>query len=524
MDFPASPTLLDTFAPPPEEAWLGRTVAGYRIDKLLGRGSHAIVFRAYQENLQRTVAIKVLLGTSASAPALRDRFLHEARCIAAVSHPNIVQVHDAGFADGVGFISMEEIRGRSLRAILADEGRLSPEIAVNLTKQCISGLERASRAGIVHRDIKPGNLLLDDLGTLKITDFGLSRMVESKGQKEVVHLAGTPLYMAPEQANNAAAATTAADQYSLGVTLYHLLTGEPPFNAPTARMLIEQHRTRPAPDPCILLPDLPPGLSTIVNRMMSKRPEDRFPTWRDLFHELEDFELRCGYIQGRSPFLPEGFINIGERSVRRLVSRLASGILFGFGLTALAIYAGERLQEFGWAASLAHLGSAGGCLLLVAFAMIMYIAAVRKGWLPRAGSLRVWLQLHIVTAILGYVLSMVHSANFFRFFGGVEWRTIPGGSRAPDLVPILPVMNALLFTAVVTSGFVGRYIWRDLANQVLAERVAHGANDLRENNDLTLAIFAHHALRYWRVFHYPLAMALILVTIAHILSVKYYGG
>lgn len=508
----------------PAAELIGSEIAGYIIEGVLGKGGQGQVFKARQKSLDRLVALKILPPDMADDEDFCMRFLAEARTLATFTHPNIVQVYDVGSEDGVYYFAMEAVKGQSLKDLLGSQGRLPVEVGVNLMKQCLRGLERAAREGIIHRDIKPGNLLIDDQGIVKLADFGLAERVDENGTLALARVVGTPLYISPEQIRGRDV-TSKADQYALGATFFHLLTGSPPFTGRTSREVLARHLDDPRPDACTLVPEIHSELAAILQRMMARNPDDRFPSFQELFKVLEDFELRHGLIESRSTFLSEGLINIGERSVRALGRKITLGVVIGVGTTLLAIGAGEALERTGHADWKGPFGNAGAVLLLLAFASILYVAAVRKCWLPRLGNARLWLQAHIVMALTGYFLSQVHSGNFLNFFRGPMEVAVPGTSPSYHLVPVIPFLNSVLFTAVVASGLVGRYIWRDIANQVTTDRIQRGLDDgAGESHELTLSIFAQKALRYWRIFHYPMAFALVVVTVVHVLSILYYGG
>ncbi|MGI8906787.1 MAG: serine/threonine-protein kinase [Candidatus Sumerlaeaceae bacterium] len=505
----------------PDEV-VGSEIAGYVIEGRLGRGGQGQVFSARQLSLDRLVALKVMPPELASNENFVNRFIREARTLATFTHPNIVQVYDVGVSEGVFYFTMEAVQGQTLREMLKAQGRVPMEVAVNLVKQCLRGLDRAARAEIIHRDIKPGNILIDGQGIVKLVDFGLAEhVVEMQESSEVV---GTPLFISPEQIHGKAI-TSRADQYSLGATFYYLLTGHPPFHANDVRTLLRKHLDEPRPDPCASAPELLPDLAALVQRMMAVNPEDRYPDFQTLFRELEDLEIRHGFIESRSSFLAEGLMNIGERSVRNLWSNLALFAMVGVTYTVTAIAIGVTLKRLGKESWLDWSGNIGATLMFLAFVAIMMIAGIRKKWLPKMGNVRVWLQTHIVMALVGFFLSIVHSGNFFAFFTGAQQEPIPGQPLPSyHLVPIVPFLNSVLFTVVIISGLVGRYIWRDIAKQVAAERIEKGQARLEENHEVTLAIFAQRALRNWRIFHYPLAFALVVVTAVHIVSILYFGG
>lgn len=501
---------------------LGSEIAGYIIEGQLGRGGQGQVYLARQLSLDRLVALKVLPPELAQNENFVNRFVREARTLATFTHPNIVQVYDVGVADGVFYFTMEAVQGQTLREMLKSQGRVPMEVAVNLVKQCLRGLDRAARANIIHRDIKPGNIIIDDQAIVKLVDFGLAEHVEQ--MQESSEVVGTPLFISPEQIQGKAI-TSKADQYSLGATFYYLLTGHPPFHAKDVKSLLRKHLDEPRPDPSASAPEILPDLAAAVQRMMSVNPNDRYPDFQTLFRELEDLEIRHGFIESRSSFLAEGLLNIGERSVRNLWSNLALFTMVGIAYTATGIAIGVTLKRLGKENVLAWTGNLGATLLFLAFAAILVIAGIRKRWLPKMGNVRTWLQTHIVMALVGFFFSIIHSGNFFAFFAGPQEEMVPGqGQPSYNIVPIVPFLNSFLYTVTIISGLVGRYIWRDIAKQIAAERIEKGQAGLNESHELTLAIFAQRALRHWRIFHYPLAFALVIVTLLHIFSILYFGG
>ncbi len=503
----------------------GSILAGHRMERKLGSGGMGEVYLATQLSLKRPVAIKVLPPDTSTNQRFIQRFVDEARTLATFTHPNIVQVYDVGVEDGIYWFSMEAVPGQTLSDLLKKDGKIPVPQAVNMTKQILRGLDRAARAGIIHRDIKPANILVDNQGLVKVVDFGLAvhqDKLEQLGQS----VAGTPYYISPEQSRGETV-SSASDMYSLGATLYHMLTGRPPFVGRNIRELLERHQHTLPEDPCITHPEIPVPLGHIVLRMLAKKPEDRYPSFQSLFRQLEDFELREGLTETRSSFLAEGLINIGEQSVRKLQTSIALMMAASAGFTAAAIGGGALLDAWNFPKIKDMAGNLGALLLFLALAVILHIASVRKGYLKRVGSIRIWLQVHIVLALVGYFLSMVHSGNFFGFILEPPHTILPDGTRVDNDIPLLPFLNSLLFTIVVTSGLVGRYIWRDLAKQVTAQRIARGLpteEATRETHELTLAIFAQRGLRYWRAIHYPMAMALVVLTIAHIFTILFYTG
>ena len=241
----------------------------------------ASVYEARDTGLDRAVAVKLLGENLAGDEELRKRFLREARLAARLSHPNVVNVFDAGEHDGRPYIVMELVDGDSL----AERGRVPPDEARGLALQAARGLAHAHDAGLVHRDIKPGNLLLRLEGTLKIADFGIARAAEATALTQAGTVLGTAAYLAPEQALGEEV-TPAADVYSLGAVLYELLTGRPPFEFDSLADLAEQQRRMAVTPVRELAPETPRALEDLVMRCLARNPSYR-PTAEELVRELE---------------------------------------------------------------------------------------------------------------------------------------------------------------------------------------------------------------------------------------------
>ncbi|HEY3790001.1 MAG TPA: serine/threonine-protein kinase, partial [Urbifossiella sp.] len=279
-------------------------VKGYRILMELGRGGMGTIFLAKQLSLDRPVALKIMAKRWASDPTFVARFTREAYAAAQLSHPNIVQIHDIGEVDGSRFFSMEFVPGRSLADVVRLQGKLDPEAAVGYILQAARGLKHAHDRGMIHRDVKPDNLLLDEQGLVKVADLGLvktgtsddPRIDRSSIQNTEFHnpnltgvriALGTPAYMSPEQCRDAAAVDHRADIYSLGCTLYVLVTGRPPFHGTTAIELMTKQAYEPIVPPERIVARVPAELSAVIQRMMAKSPDERFQTMDEVVRTLE---------------------------------------------------------------------------------------------------------------------------------------------------------------------------------------------------------------------------------------------
>jgi YVTN family beta-propeller protein len=264
----------------------GSVFAGHRIEGVAGRGGMGVVYRATHLALDHVVALKVISANLAGDPRFRRRFADESRIAVSLRHPNVVQIHHAGEEDGLLFVTMDLIEGTDLRGLLRREGTLDPEHAVRIVEHVAAALDVAHARGLVHRDIKPGNVLIEERGGAEhvyLTDFGLARQVEaSTGVTATGAFVGTLDYVAPEQIRGERV-DARADVYALGCVLFELLTGNPPFAAREDKVAkMYAHLQEEAPRLRVLHPDLPGELDLVVARAMAKDPAERFPSAGDL--------------------------------------------------------------------------------------------------------------------------------------------------------------------------------------------------------------------------------------------------
>ncbi len=254
---------------------VGRKLGGYELMEMVGKGGMGAVFRARQISLDREVALKVLAPHLADNDEFVQRFQREARSIAKVNHPNILQVYDVGRLDDLHFIAMEFVRGRNLSELLEDRQRLPWSECAGYIRQAALGLGAAARVNIIHRDIKPDNLMITQDEVVKVSDFGLAKEVSSINLTQAGDVLGTPAFMSPEQAEGADL-DTRSDIYSLGATFYAAVTGALPFSGPSVVAIMYKHKHEELVAPREHAPDLPEPVEALITRMMAKDRDARF--------------------------------------------------------------------------------------------------------------------------------------------------------------------------------------------------------------------------------------------------------
>ncbi len=299
----------------------GTAFGAYRIIGQLGVGGMGEVYQAVQGTLERVVALKVMRPELAADPQFSERFLREARAAASVCHHHVVVIFDAGTCDGRLFMAFQFVSGGDLDAQLARRERLPVGEALQLIARCCDGLQAIHEAGLVHRDIKPHNIFLDAQGRPKLGDFGLARQAQGNDRMTVTGIGmGTPSYMAPEQAQGLADIDIRADIHALGGTLYTLLTGVPPFTGLTPWMVVNAVCNEPAPDPRLVLPDLPEAVAAIVMRCLAKRRDQRYATPSELHADLVRVlaAINGPLTPAQSAQLPQLPLPLGFTAVRRM--------------------------------------------------------------------------------------------------------------------------------------------------------------------------------------------------------------
>ncbi len=270
------------------DSLIGQRVAQYEIVRHLGRGGMGVVYLARHLTLEREVALKFLSPHMATDKDYIDRFLREARAAARLNHPNIIAVYDAGNEDGVYFFVMEYVEGRDASQLLKERKVFTESEALQLIRTAALALAHAHKAGIVHRDIKPENLFLTKQGEVKVGDLGLAKQTHEDNSALTASgvVMGTPYYISPEQIRNARDVDNRTDIYSLGATLFHLLTGTVPYRGSSSAEVMSKHLTEPFPWPQTLRPDLTEGICRVVYKMMAKDANERFQSMEEVSDAL----------------------------------------------------------------------------------------------------------------------------------------------------------------------------------------------------------------------------------------------
>jgi Protein kinase domain len=306
-----------------EPVGIGTDFLGYRIEELIGRGGMGVVYRAYDLRLKRPVALKLVAPALARDERFRERFARESELVMSLEHPNVVPIYDAGDVDSHVYLAMRLVDGIDLGTLLKSEGALEPARSVAICAQIAAALDAAHARGLVHRDVKPSNVLLDASEHVYLADFGLTRSLDDEaGAAGEDRSIGTPAYLAPEQLEGRPAAGR-ADVYSLGCLLYECLTGEPVFPRASRLAVAWAHLEEEPPRPSERRVGLPEAIDAVVERALAKDPEDRFATCGDLVAAAED-ALGLGKIAASR----------GRRSLV-VAGAIVLAIAVGLGVTAL---------------------------------------------------------------------------------------------------------------------------------------------------------------------------------------------
>ncbi len=297
----------------------GRKIGRYQLREPLGSGGMSAVYRAYDPVIDRELAVKILPPDLARDPVLRRRFREEALALARLEHPNLVRIYAVGEEADLAYYAMELIAGRSLANVIEARGPFTLAEALAVMGQVLDALESVHDAGIVHRDIKPGNIMLDAGGRAVLMDFGLARRVERPTITAVGAILGTPEYMSPEQARGEPA-DQRSDLYACGIVLFEMLTGRPPFSGKDTIAILRQHAEKAPPELSELAPALPAGLDPILRRLLAKDPGERYPHVRDVAAALAPWASEGAKPDGTIQELLASVARLSTRDTRTAVS------------------------------------------------------------------------------------------------------------------------------------------------------------------------------------------------------------
>ncbi|GEM_PF-5249652 len=268
------------------DALLGKAIGGCKILQRLGRGGMATVYKGKHLGLNKFMAVKILPPTSARTKTMLERFIKEARAAAKIEHPNIVQVYDVDCQQGYNFILMQFVEGESVQDVLARDGKFDERMATQIIRECAKGLDAAHKVGLVHRDIKPDNIMITTNEGVKLADFGLAQEVQASGKTGTAVVAGTPYYMSPEQWDGRNV-DARSDLYSLGITYYLMVTGKRPFDGASPIELMKAHLTGRPSSPKKIVNTLSDGVCSIIGKLMAKDPKGRYQSAEELLREFD---------------------------------------------------------------------------------------------------------------------------------------------------------------------------------------------------------------------------------------------
>ena len=330
----------------------------FRLEEKIGAGGMSTVYRAFDPTLERWVAIKLMHRDISTDPDQLERFRREARAVARLNHPHIVTVIDAGEDDGAPYIVFEYVSGETVKDRIRRQGRLPVAEAVAYAIEIGRGLSCAHSHRLVHRDVKPQNVLIDPEGRAKVTDFGIARSLEAHGLTATGRVLGTTDYVSPEQALGLEV-TQQSDIYSLGIVLYEMLTGEAPFKGDTQVAVAMKHVREPLPDVQRRRPEVSAALAAVVERATAKETGNRYPTVDEMVHDLEQVlaieAARAGETSGEATAvlrsLPGDTAEFAPRRLRRpRAAVMASALGIGLAAGAIAFFATRTEKGAGGAA------------------------------------------------------------------------------------------------------------------------------------------------------------------------------
>jgi predicted Ser/Thr protein kinase len=494
---------------------IGEVLAGHVLIDRLGSGGQGDVYLAKQLSLNRYVALKKLEIPQHIDPTnFIEAFRKEAQTLGQINHARIVKVYEIFTQGGSAFFTMEYLNGKTLKDLVIDaKGPLPLEIVANLACQACSALGRTAEGGLVHRDIKPANMILDENGDLKIVDFGLASAVAGLAADE--HFSGTPQFASPEQVQ-LQVLSPLSDQYSLGLTLYFVLTGEQPIKGRKLQDVLDGQVNQNPAAPSEVNTLLPTSVDRVIGRMIAKNPADRYKSFDECFREWQQLltESSRGKLAGVSQLLGDSLLQFGKEEKNKVA--MQSGVLFGAWvlLAAGTILSEVPLRSGGLVWVLEKSGSIGTYILTFSLLCIAYVALARRHYLPIVGSLRSWLYTHITTAIIAVVLLMIHSGNFI---AGIT----PGPPAAKPILSLL-MASTLLITAI--SGSVGLLIFRGLRKTLQIQQLKLRGAQLSPREQM-MTVLSAQLLSGWRLVHYPIAIFFIALTILHIIqTIRYDFG
>jgi eukaryotic-like serine/threonine-protein kinase len=302
------------------DPWIGQALAGYEIQRRIGEGGMGIVYLARHQSLNRSAAVKFLGAHMVTDKAYIERFLHEAQGAAKLNHPNIVQVYDAGsMGEDVFYFIMEYIEGTDLGILLRENKILPVQDSVGYIRQACSALNYAHRNGIIHRDVKPDNLMLTADGTIKLGDLGLAKWTTDEGSGGMTQtgiVMGTPFYISPEQVRGSRDVDSRADIYSLGASLFHMVTSKIPYEGPSPAVIMAMHLNNSVPEPHKVNPALDRDICAIIKKLMAKKPDERYQTMQEVDVVLAEYQSRKSHpsqLLGGCPRIGPGKGGLSDR-------------------------------------------------------------------------------------------------------------------------------------------------------------------------------------------------------------------